>query len=211
MRVLAIMTGKAEQIATKSGVSGINKRPVEGKVMIGPQGLAGDVICDLNNHGGVDQAVYLFTEPDLIKWSADLGRTIAPGSFGENLLISGLKSADLSVGDQLSVGGALLEVTSPRIPCETLNVRMGDRTFGKRFMRACRPGFYARVLRPGRVAAGDRVDLQPWGGQPVTMRELFLGYPFPSPLPEFVGRCLAAPIHTKLREKLATIGLDTKQ
>ena len=202
MRVLAVMVGAAERLAGKSGKTGINKRPVTGPVMVGPPGLAGDAICDLVHHGGVDQAVYLFTRPDYDWWERDLRRPLAPGTFGENLLLDGLESAELAVGDRLAIGPALLEVTSPRIPCGTLNHRMGDKGFGKRFMAACRSGIYARVLVPGSVAAGDGVELTRFDGPKLTLRELFDLYPHKTPTPEFVARCLAAPVHHKLRAQL---------
>lgn len=48
------------------GVTGIDKRPVDGPVRVtapgpkgvGASGLAGDAVCDLRHHGGNDQAVY---------------------------------------------------------------------------------------------------------------------------------------------------------
>lgn len=202
MRLLAVMLGKAEVTAAKAGLTGINKRVTAGPVRVGKLALAGDVIGDLKNHGGLDQAVYVYTKPDLDWWELELGRAVAPGTFGENLLISGLESAALRVGDRFYIGETMLEVTSPRIPCDTLSVRMGDPAFGKRFMQACRPGFYARVIEAGFVVAGNQVRLVPFDGAPVTLRQLFEGYPHRKPAAEFVARALAAPIHAKLRAQL---------
>jgi MOSC domain-containing protein YiiM len=58
------------------------------------------VIVDKKHHGGVDQAVYIYTRPDLDWWSAELGQKLAPGTFGENLLLSDLLSAELCLGDR---------------------------------------------------------------------------------------------------------------
>ena len=65
-----------------------------------PTGLAGDAICDRAHHGGRDQAVYLYGQPDYEFWSAELGRALPPGTFGENLTVADLCSADVCIGDR---------------------------------------------------------------------------------------------------------------
>jgi MOSC domain-containing protein YiiM len=67
-----------------------------------------------------------------------------PGAFGENLTIGTLESALFRIGDRLHIGEVILEVTAPRIPCDTFATRMGDPTFIKRFRKAGRPELYCR-------------------------------------------------------------------
>ena len=61
MRLLSVNTGVPRAIEAKSGQTGIFKRPVSGPVRIGTLGLSGDHILDTEHHGGIDQAVYVFT------------------------------------------------------------------------------------------------------------------------------------------------------
>jgi len=159
MKLLSVCVGTPRAVRSKSGWTGIHKQPVAGEVFIGRLGLTGDHILDTENHGGPDQAVYIYTQPDYEVWSAQLGRSLEPGTFGENLLFSGLESASIRLGQRFSVGGALLETTFARIPCVTLAERMGDPGFVKRFREARRPGLYARVLQEGEARAGDPVTL----------------------------------------------------
>ncbi len=128
-------------------------------------GLEGDSIVDKKNHGGRDQAVYIYGGADYAWWSRarpDLDHGYQPGTFGENLTISDLESAEYAVGDRLQIGEVVLEVTAPRIPCVTLAARMGDPQFIKAFMAAERPGLYCRVIvegiRAGRRRGGCRAD-----------------------------------------------------
>src|SRR5688500_17952349 len=72
------------------GRTGIDKRPAEGRVRVGRLGVEGDVIVDLKNHGGLDQAVYAYAAEDAAWWSAELDRPVGPGAFGENLTTDGL-------------------------------------------------------------------------------------------------------------------------
>lgn len=201
MRLLSVNVGREEPIqnAKKSGKTGIFKRPVDGPVGIAVGGLAGDHISDTENHGGADQAVYVFGEPDYAWWSEELGRDLPPGTFGENLTISGLKSAETCLGDRLHVGSVILEVTAPRIPCVTLAARMGDPSFVKRFRLAERPGLYCRVIDEGRVQAGDRVELRGYGGEAVPVIEVFRGFFDPRPSEHMIRRHLAAPIAVRAR------------
>jgi MOSC domain-containing protein YiiM len=201
MRVLSVNVGAAEPIkfAKTSGQTGIFKRPAPGPVQVAALGLAGDVICDIENHGGLDQAVYVYGEPDYAWWSKELGRELGPGTFGENITIAGLESARLSVGDRLHAGEVVLEVTAPRIPCVTLARRMDDPAFLKRFRAAARPGLYCRVVREGLVQAGDPVVLESYGGPTVTAVELFEYFFAPDRNPATLRRHLAAPIDIRSR------------
>lgn len=195
MHLISVNIGRAQSIqgAKSIGLTGIYKRPVE-IAHVGAASLDGDAICDAENHGGPDQAVYIYGEPDYAWWSGELGRTLAPGTFGENLTVAGLESARLNIGDRLHIGEVVLEVTAPRIPCVTLATRMGDPAFVKRFRHAERPGLYCRVIRPGEVRPGQPVELEPYAGPTVAAIELFRAF-YAGELDEAtLRRHLAAPI-----------------
>lgn len=206
MRLISVNLGKAQAIAAKSGQTGIYKSGQEGPVWITALGLAGDTICDTENHGGVDQAVYVFGAPDYAWWSKTLERELLPGTFGENLTVSDLESATLAIGDRLLVGEVVLEITAPRIPCVTLATRMGDPAFAKRFREAERPGVYCRVLQEGYLQVGDAVTLEPYTGEPLSALEMFRDF-YKARLDEAtLRRYLAAPIAVRDRvEKEAAL------
>jgi len=211
MHILSVNIGRATPIRTarSSRLTGIYKLPVDGPARVTSLGLASDAVCDAKHHGGVDQAVYVFGEPDYAWWSNELGRDLPPGTFGENLTISGLESAGWAVGDRLHMDEVVLEVTAPRIPCGTLTARMGDRQFVKRFRRAERPGLYCRVIREGEVRAGEMVRREPYGGAIITVAEMFRDYYDPDWDEARLRRYLAAPIAIRDREdrsrELATL------
>jgi MOSC domain-containing protein YiiM len=201
LRLLSVNVGRPSPIqgAGKSGKTGIFKRPVEGPVEILSGGLTGDTISDQENHGGPDQAVYVFGAPDYAWWSDELGRELAPGTFGENLTVSDLESARVCVGDRLGIGPVILEVTAPRVPCLTLAVRMADPAFLKRFRRAERPGVYCRVVRGGEVRAGDKVACAPYAGRRVPVLEVFRTFFDGNPGEGALRRQLSVPIAARAR------------
>lgn len=167
-RVLSVNVGQARPIASKSGMSGIDKRPVAGPVRVsapGPKGsagsgLAGDAVCDRVNHGGDDQAVYAYAREDLDQWQGSLGRALAPGSFGENLTTTGVDITGALVGERWRVGKDLvLSVTAPRLPCRTFAVWLEQQGWVKTFTKRAIPGSYLRVVEPGMIEAGDRIEV----------------------------------------------------
>ncbi len=175
MHIISVNVGTPRSQAIGSGeeITGIYKMPVEEARAITRLGLDGDFIGDDKNHGGPDQAVFIYGEGDYLWWSRTQGRTFEPGTFGENLTISGLETADLGIGDRFHVGGTILEVTAPRTPCMTLARRMGDPMFVKVYRRAERPGVYCRVLREGLVEPGAEVRHESLGGDAVKAIQIF--------------------------------------
>lgn len=163
--LLSVNVGAERGIAAKGGTSGIDKRPAAGLVAVrapgpkgtGGSGLVGDHISDTANHGGDDQAVYAYAREDLDVWEAELRRSLACGTFGENLTTAGVDVSGAVIGEVWAVGTARLQVSCPRIPCVTFAVWLGLQRWVPRFTAARVPGAYLRVLHAGEVAAGDTV------------------------------------------------------
>ncbi len=203
MQLVSVNVGQPQPIKAKSGMSGIYKQSQTDSVEIGQLGLAHDAIIDTENHGGVDQAVYLFGIPDLDWWAQEVGRPLDYGStFGENLTVTELVSNEYNIGDRFRVGDVLLEVTSPRIPCVTLATRMGDPKFVVRFARAERFGLYCRVIETGSVKAGDPVSVERYSGETISALEMFRLYYHPKRFTEeILRRALQAPLHYVTRDE----------
>lgn len=163
--------------AGRKGKTAIDKRPVD-VAMITALGLSGDEISDLENHGGPYQAVYVYAVEDLAFWSGELGRELAPGNAGENLSVSGVDTQALVIGQRLRVGGAVLRVTAPRVPCVVFAGFWDVRGLVKRFTVAGRTGAYFAVEQEGEVRPGDAIETLSTPGHGVTVADLF----------DFVGR-----------------------
>ncbi|MGW6291882.1 MOSC domain-containing protein [Streptomyces sp. NPDC055058] len=171
MRLLSVNLGRPQAVAYTSqpdGLTGIDKRPVDGPVRvsapgprgIGGSGLAGDAVCERRHHGGDDQAVYAVAREDLDEWERTLGRALPDGSFGENLTTEGIDVSGALIGERWGIGEqVVLEVTSGRIPCRTFQGHLGEKGWVKRFTERGAPGAYLRVVRPGEIRAGDPVRI----------------------------------------------------
>lgn len=210
MAILAsVNIGRPQPVPGKSAKTGIYKTPVEGDVAITREGVAGDAVMDSRHHGGRDQAVYLYFADDYAWWSKELGRDIAPGTFGENLTIGGVEGRQVAVGDRFTIDKAVLEVTSHRTPCNVFALRMGDPKFVRRFHQAGRSGAYCRVITEGAVHAGQPVRHAPFAGERTTVAELMALDGVRDPDPAILRRALLAPVHYKMRadfeERLARL------
>lgn len=164
MKIRAVCRGEAKSLPGKTTKTGIFKHPVHGPVMVDVEGVVSDAVCNRKHHGGPDQAIYVMGSIDLDFWSRSLGFVVEPGFFGENLVLDGVDSAKLYVGDRFSASEVVLEVTAARIPCATLSARIGDPDFAPRFRQAGQPGFYCRVLKGGMLAAGEDIAFAPYQG-----------------------------------------------
>jgi MOSC domain-containing protein YiiM len=203
MHVVSVNVGKALPIRNgkSSGNTGIYKRPRATPVLVTPYGLEGDEISDTENHGGLDQAVYVYTVPDYAWWAACVGQPLEPGTFGENLTLSSRESTALHIGDQLRVGQILLEISAPRIPCVTIAARMGDPEFVKKFRHAERPGFYCRVMEIGYVEQNDPIEVIPFQGPKVSVLDLFRYFYKKHLTEDELRRVLSVPIAERARPR----------
>lgn len=139
--------------------TGIWKLPVSGRVRVEGVNVAGDDQADRTVHGGGDKAVYAYAREDYDWWAGELGREMEPGTFGDNLTVHGIAVSGALLGERWHIGSVLLEVCQPRIPCYKLGIRMNDPGFLRRFTKARRPGAYLRIISPGELAAGDRIEI----------------------------------------------------
>lgn len=202
-RLDSVNRGTARHIAGYKPLTGIVKTPVAA-AHVDRLGLENDAICDRKHHGGADQAIYVYFADDYLWWTNELSRNIEPGSFGENLTISGIEGRTVAIGDRFAIGPVLLEVTYHRTPCMTFAARMGDPGWVRRFHRAGRPGAYCRVLAEGSVEAGMAIEHRPFSGERITVSELMALDGVRDIDPAFMRRALATPIREKTRFKYET-------
>lgn len=161
MRVLSLNVVHADvpDVGGSVGVTAIDKRPVADRRGVTSAGVAGDHRCDVTHHGHTDHAVYAYAREDLDWWQVQLGVTLVDGAFGENLTTAGVAWDTIEVGTTVRIGTAVLQVSSPRIPCGTFGRWLGQEQWVRRFNEAGRHGSYLRVLQPGELAAGDAIEV----------------------------------------------------
>ncbi len=160
-------------VSGRVGVSGIDKRPVDGPVAVRDLGLFADVQCDRAHHGGIDKAVYAYSQEAILGWERELGRELLPGAFGENLRTEGIAIDDAEFGERWRIGTAEFTVSSVRTPCATFQQWMGIDGWVRRFQERGLPGVYLHVAQSGTVQAGDEIEVLSRPGHGVTVARWF--------------------------------------
>jgi MOSC domain-containing protein YiiM len=199
MKLLSVNVGQPRPNPWKTvKLTGIDKRPVSGPVMVttprakglGMVALAGDRVYDVRHHGGPDQAVYAYAREDLDFWAAELGRPLPDGVFGENLTTQGADVSGALIGERWRIGPAVvLEASVPRIPCGTFQGWLAQAGWIKWFTLAARPGSYFRVIEEGEIQAGDDIEIVHRPDHDVTVALTFRALTVE---PELLPRLLAA-------------------
>ena len=182
-RLLSVNVGLPRDIAWRGKTvhTAVWKTPVQGRRMVRRLNIDGDGQGDLAGHGGEQRAVFVYQIDSYHYWQGQLGRNdFTYGQFGENFTVDGLSDQEVCIGDRYRVGGALFEVTQPRVTCYRVGIRMEEPQMAALLVAHGRPGFYLRVLEEGEVEAGDeilrvasgpeRMQLQPKTGRRSTTR-----------------------------------------
>jgi MOSC domain-containing protein YiiM len=139
-------------------VTAIYRKPVASAVFCTKTGFEGDRVADRRVHGGPEKAVLCYSAENYPFWQSE-GLPAGPGGFGENLTIEGLDEWSVCIGDIYRIGEAEVQVSQPRGPCATLARRWGRPDFVRVVKENHRSGWYVRILREGKIAPGDRVEL----------------------------------------------------
>jgi MOSC domain-containing protein YiiM len=163
MLVHTVLVGLPQDVVDDRGPpwhSGFNKQPVEGRVVVTTDHLRGDGQAARTVHGGPDKAILAYCVEHYPRWNALLDRQdLGAGSFGENLALSGIDETTIAIGDQVRVGSVVIQVSQPRQPCWKLARRCRLPTMPAKAIATGWLGWYFRVLEPGTVAAGDRLEV----------------------------------------------------
>ncbi|TAX66990.1 MOSC domain-containing protein (plasmid) [Rhizobium ruizarguesonis] len=160
VHLLSVNVGLPRDVTWQGKIvnTAIWKTPVDGPRMVRRLNVDGDGQGDLAGHGGERRAVFVYQIDSYRYWQEQLRRDdFVYGQFGENFTVDGLPDAEVCIGDRYRIGGALFEVTQPRVTCYRLGIRMDEPEMAALVVKHGRPGFYFRVLEEGEVQAGDEI------------------------------------------------------
>jgi ferredoxin-NADP reductase/MOSC domain-containing protein YiiM len=173
--LLSVNVGLPRDIAWRGKTvhTAVWKTPVQGRRRVRRLNIDGDGQGDLAGHGGEHRAVFVYQIDSYHYWQRQLGRSdFVYGQFGENFTVNGLSDQEVCIGDHYRVGGALFEVTQPRVTCYRVGIRMNEPQMAALLVAHGKPGFYFRVLEEGEVEAGDEIVQVSAGLERMTIFEI---------------------------------------
>ncbi len=130
-----------------SARKGEKKTPVPSAILVEEHGVRDDA-----HAGPGTRQVSLLALESIGKIRAK-GLSVGPGDFAENITVEGFDLLEAKVGDRIRVGEAVLEISQIGKECHTrcaIYLQAGDCVMP-------REGVFARVIRGGKVSAGDEV------------------------------------------------------
>jgi MOSC domain-containing protein YiiM len=136
----------------QSEKKGTKKTPVAEVTIKEAYGVVGDAHADCTTH----RQVSLLAIESIDKMRAKGFDFLLPGDFAENITTKGINLASLPIGTRLNVGKeVILEMTQIGKECHAacaIRQQVGDCIMP-------REGIFARVIRGGRVRAGDSIKV----------------------------------------------------
>jgi ferredoxin-NADP reductase/MOSC domain-containing protein YiiM len=195
-QLLSVNVGRPREIAwrRKTVYTSVWKAPVQGRRLVRRLNVDGDAQGDLHGHGGEHRAVFVYQMGSYRYWERELKRSdFTFGQFGENFTVEGLADSEVCVGDRYRIGGALFEVTQPRVTCYRVGIRMDEPRMAALLVAHQRPGFYFRVLEEGEVGAGDEIVSVAQGPERMTVTAINALLYLPGPAKVDMERALRIP------------------
>ncbi|HKX31687.1 MAG TPA: MOSC and FAD-binding oxidoreductase domain-containing protein [Blastocatellia bacterium] len=195
-RLLSINVGRPREILWRGQTvyTSVWKEPVQGRRLVRRLNIDGDSQGDLAGHGGEQRAVFVYQMDSYRHWEHELKRSdFTFGQFGENFTVESLADSLVCVGDRYRIGGALFEVTQPRVTCYRVGIRMDEPKMPALLVAHQRPGFYFRVLEEGAVGAGDEIIKVAEGPERLTVAAVNALLYLPGPAKEEIERALRIP------------------
>ena len=131
---------------------GTVKRPVD-RIRLDDLGVVGDA-----HAGRWHRQVSLLPQESAERFAAELGQTVLPGEFGENITTRGVESAEVAPLDRFVFGEVELEITQIGKACHGSGCAIFQQV-GKCVMPA--EGLFARVVQGGTIRRANRGEHRP--------------------------------------------------
>lgn len=142
--------------------SAIEKRAVNGELVLTSLGFEGDEQAETRHHGGPDRALCHYPREHYEYWRNQFpeqaDQFIAP-LFGENISTIGLTEYDAYIGDIYRWGKTFIQITQPRSPCYKLNFHCDIDDFARTMQNSGRCGWLYRVIVAGNINTKQPLEL----------------------------------------------------
>jgi MOSC domain-containing protein YiiM len=174
MQIIGLYSGKLTNIGDERSPTGIYKQSVE-HVSVDELGIIGDIQADKRFHGGPEKALHqyaLCSYEKIIQRYPLLHKKAKPGMIGENISAKDMNEQNVCIGDIYKLGNAILQVSSPRIPCWKIDAKFRQPDLNQFITKHRLNGWYYRVLEAGNITLSDKFLLQQRPNENITIETM---------------------------------------
>jgi MOSC domain-containing protein YiiM len=140
--------------------TGIFKKPVSTSIFLGKTDVKNDIVCDRENHSGVDKACYFYGANHYPFWKEKYPHlNFEFGMLGENITLNHIDETTIRIGSIYQLGTAIVQISEPRIPCYKLGFKFNNQEVIKEYINSSYSVFYVRILTEGEVTINDEFKL----------------------------------------------------
>lgn len=128
---------------------GTQKHKVDSALLVTNWGIQDDA-----HAGNWHRQVSILDQEQIDAFNAK-GADVAPGAFGENIIVSGINVLSLPIGSHIQIGETLLEITQRGKECHDhcqIYYKMGECIMPK-------TGMFTRVIKGGNIKVNDEVKI----------------------------------------------------
>lgn len=128
---------------------GTQKHKVDSALLVSNWGIQDDA-----HAGNWHRQVSILDQEQIDAFNAK-GADVAPGAFGENIIVSGINVLSLPIGSHIQIGETLLEITQRGKECHDhcqIYYKMGECIMPK-------TGMFTRVIKGGNIKVNDEVKI----------------------------------------------------
>lgn len=162
MEVKHLFAAKPVPFGPRGAPSSIAKLPVQ-TLTVSLDRTEEDEQGNKKLHGGKEKVLhqYALNSYEVFKSHyPDNAAVFVPGSIGENISVAGMDDTTVKIGDVYKFGEVILQVGSPRVPCNKISHRYGLKNLDRFVNQHSITGWYYRVLQTGVINVGDAVELE---------------------------------------------------
>lgn len=148
LEILNSSMGKVTAICI-SEKRGTQKHKVDSALLVTNWGIQDDA-----HAGNWHRQVSILDQEQIDAFNAK-GADVAPGAFGENIIVSGINVLSLPIGSHIQIGETLLEITQRGKECHDhcqIYYKMGECIMPK-------TGMFTRVIKGGNIKVNDEVKI----------------------------------------------------
>ena len=151
MKIVGIYTGKPKNLSNNF-TSSINRSEKKESIQLFFDRLEEDQVTDNVHHGGANRVLhqYALSSYDFFKKTyPEQSNLFTPGSMGENICTEYWNDDNVCIGDIFQLGTSKIQVTEPRKPCRTIDMKYGIKGIARKIQKFQKAGWFYKVLEEG--------------------------------------------------------------